>query len=50
MLFKNNLVLLSQQAVESILLESAVVFVASQMHGAKCRVPSGGQVMKHRYS
>lgn len=50
MLFKNNPVLLSQQAVDSTPLESAVVSVASQTHGAKCRVPSGGQVMKHHYS
>lgn len=50
MLFKNNPVLLSQQAVDLTPLESAVVSVASQTHGAKCRVPSGGQVMKHHYS
>lgn len=50
MLFKNNPVLLSQQAVYSTPLESAVLSVASQTHGAKCRAPSGGQVMKRHYS
>lgn len=49
MLFKNNPVLLSQ-AVYSTPLESAVLSVASQTHGAKCRAPSGGQVMKRHYS
>lgn len=50
MLFKKNPVLLSQQAVYSTPLESAVLSVASQTHGAKCRAPSGGQVMKRHYN
>lgn len=50
MLFENNPVLLSQQAVDSTPLESTVVSVASQTPGAKCIAPSGGQVMKHHYS